>query len=256
MIPILNKKTLIYVSSAIDIDDFPNFNYGSRSVFDRDRRLSQTLLTIKNLKYFFPESDIIIFDAGKIYNKAIELINNTNNTEIYFLKNISDNVYQFSRKCSSKGLCETVLTLEFLREFGDKISEYEYFIKFSGRYIINKFSYNIDFSDSFFTKNIYKFKYEDNKSLGVPKDMCYDNMIYWAPTLIYGLPVTSIEEFNKGMIELYNFYNRKEQNFTGVDYEILFYNYIVNPLTKKLPFKEIDVLIEGRIATTGEIVLW
>lgn len=256
MIPILNKKTLIYVSSAIDVDGFPNFNYGSRSVFDRDRRLSQTLLTIKNLKYFFPGSDIIIFDAGKVYDKAVDLINKTNNARIYFLENINKDAYLLSSKCKSKGLCETILTLDLLKKFENKITDYEYFIKFNGRYIINKFSCNVDFSDSFFIKRIYKYKYEDNKSLRIPKDMCYDNMIYWAPTLVYGFPVSCIEEFNTGMSKINNFYNRKDQNVTGIDYEVLFYNYIVLPLTEKIPLKEIDILIEGRWATTGEIVLW
>lgn len=259
MIPIINKKVIIYVSSAIDIESFvkinygPGNNYGPRTIFDRDKRLSQTLLTIKNLKYFFPSSEIIIFDAGEVYDKAIESINNTNCAKIYFLKNFNQDAYQFSKNCSNKGLCETILTLEFLKKFDNKITEHEYFIKFSGRYIINNFSVNEDFSNSFFTKRIFKFDYDTSITLGVlPEHIYNNNIISWASTLIYGFPITSIEEFKKGMNEIYNFYDINK----SVDYEILFYYNIINRMTKELSIKELDILIEGRQATSGEAVFW
>lgn len=126
------KKTLFIISSAIYINDAPLSYSDKRSVFDGKKREEQTFNTIKSIRKYCKNSEIILIDSGIKNDMPSKILKSV---ERY--RYVGDN-YLVRKACDSskKGLGEAMSLIFGLKEF-EEISSYNYIFKISGRYFLN-----------------------------------------------------------------------------------------------------------------------
>lgn len=138
------SKLLVLISSVIDTPNTPLSYSQIRSVYNRDERYEQTQYTIKTIKHFFPEADIMMVECSNFENHPEQLNYLTSNIK-YFInlwdrKELHPNILGLS-----KALGEGTITIEAFNFLLQNNIQYEHLIKISGRYyFLNRFEYDID----------------------------------------------------------------------------------------------------------------
>ena len=136
------SKLLILITSVIDTPNTPLSYSQIRSVYNRDERYEQTQYTIKTIKKFYPEADIMIVECSDFENHP-EQLNYFNSNVKYFLnlwdrKELHPNIFGLS-----KALGEGTQTIEAFNYLEDNNIIYDNLIKISGRYhFLNRFEYD------------------------------------------------------------------------------------------------------------------
>lgn len=139
------SKLLVLISSVIDTPNTPLSYSQIRSVYNRDERFQQTQYTIKTIKHFFPEADMMMVECSNFENHPEQLSYLTSNIK-YFInlwdrKELHPNILGLS-----KALGEGTITIEAFNFLFQNNIQYEHLIKISGRYqFIDRFEYDNDF---------------------------------------------------------------------------------------------------------------
>lgn len=146
-------KNLIIITSVINISDNPLTYTNTRSVFNYDERLKQTLNTIESLNKI-KDKHVILVETSTIQEKDEKLLKNKVD---YYLNFNSDLVVKNIVDSSFKGSGEAIQLLKTLETID--INQYENIIKISGRYWLNE-----NFKESYFYNDLTMFKESHTKT--------------------------------------------------------------------------------------------
>lgn len=139
------KKAFI-ITSAIDVDKSSPLSYSlSRSYFDADERLRQTVATIANIDSRFPnDTFIFLVDLSENYATYRNILSYQRNLVFVSVKEEFPEIYNTVRTHPNKSHCETLLLAKFFEKYRNVLTGIDYFFKLSGRY----------FTDSSFTEEL------------------------------------------------------------------------------------------------------
>ncbi len=151
-----NNMNIVLITSKIYINNNVPYTYSKkRSIYTKDERYQQTLITIESIRRYIPNSYIVMID-NSIFTEY-EYNNLTKLTD-YFI-NITDNMElnYYTDNCKYKYLGELYQQLMAFNIFFKNINynNIKYLFKISGRYKINnKFNYmNFDNNMNIFKQN-------------------------------------------------------------------------------------------------------
>ncbi len=121
------------ITSVINTSSSSYF-YGPRSLFTSEERFNQSLNTIKTIRSFIPDSDILYIEGSIICDEWENTIKGLvthyiNNSDNVLSKNLID--------CNLKGAGEAIQILDTLNYMQNISKDYSHIIKISGRYFLN-----------------------------------------------------------------------------------------------------------------------
>lgn len=139
-------KTVFIVISVINFNNSPLSYAAQRSIYSADERLDQTKKTIASIRQYSPESKINLVELG-LTDVAEDLHSLVDDYSF-----VGDKKIVRLAVCSKfKGLGEAISLLYYF--FNNKLSNFDFIIKISGRY-----SLNANFSPLVWEKNKFVFK--------------------------------------------------------------------------------------------------
>lgn len=164
-------NNLVLITSVINTPNMPLSYTNMRSVYSRQERFQQTILTIESVRKFIPNSIIILIDCTDFlpeeYNYLKEnvdyLINLWNNNDV------KNNIFGKSKALGEGTM--TICGLEFIEQHN---ITYKNLFKICGRYVLNEqFDYSIYDNEFIITKKIndavctfiYKLHFKDVNKL-------------------------------------------------------------------------------------------
>ncbi len=186
-------KKAIIITSAIEVDNNYPLTYSNvRSFFNSEERFRQTVSTIASWDilsdedttiYLLDVSDnFMIYGAQLFYQKNLRFIG---------IKESIPEIWHDVRTHKNKSYCEQTIINSFLKKYKEELSQYDYFIKFSGRYLTDR-SFNMKFFDTapsgFYFKHPLKFDWNDSwgYQLVDRRHLQNDNKLYQYSSVIYG----------------------------------------------------------------------
>jgi glycosyltransferase involved in cell wall biosynthesis len=212
-----NPKNLVIITSVLNICDKPLSYYDIRSVFNIEERVKQTIKTIKSLKQFIPNLEILFCECSNIDIETEELIK----SNVNYFYNFNNN-QEIKEKVDSKykGWGEAVILLEGMKYI--KKYYYKNIFKISGRYYLNNLFDYQKFNNSY---NIFSLWDNSNKSL------C---------TIFYKINMYSLEIFKEKLFNSLPFLE------TGNSIEWIIYNFFSDHI---IIFDKLN--ISGYLSTEG-----
>jgi len=244
-------KICFVITSAIDIDGdmalkdntLHGTNAMMRSVFTPNERFEQTMHTILNIAKFQPDATMFVVDVGR--STPIELTF-FRNVEVVKLDEETKTICQTHE---SKGYCESKLMAAFLTKYADRLREYDYIVKMSGRYEFTKFDASVlteENLDKFLVKRFWEWDWSD--SWGAPAELNDNGKYRWAPTVTYAIGRYALVKFCEDMKAMPTRYENSYALYKTIDYEPLFYLYVV----RGHKLVTVDWRCAGLGASTGE----
>lgn len=203
---------LIIISSVINISRNPLSYTPVRSVYTKEQRYEQTILTIKSLEKI-KDKKILFIECSDITEYETNIINNVD-----FYKNIykDDNIKSIIDG-PHKGIGESLSILEGIKDIN--LSEYDNIYKLSGRYWLNdNFNYSfwdnddtIFFADQKYNGNISTVFYKINMKQ-------YNQWINLLKYICNTTQVIAIEQiFKENMTDYININNVGVMGFMSYD---------------------------------------
>lgn len=161
------KKALM-VTSVIDTDNSHPLTYSqTRSYFSNEERLRQTISTVCMLDHICDdETTIFLVDASERSEFYKSLFGYQTNLVYVDIRTEFPEVYNLIKTHKHKSYCEMLMQLTFLEKYKEKIAEYDYVFKISGRYFFDK---SVNFNscvpenlDKFLFKRPMEFPWNDS----------------------------------------------------------------------------------------------
>ena len=176
-------KLVYLIGSCIQFSNDYVVKWSSqRSYFNEEQRLIQTIDSVRNIKGNDPDAVIYLIDASeKEFPELVELQTQVTGFRYVQLHKLNPTLSTTVRTHRSKSHGECLIFLEFLRHHKEELREFDYIVKLSGRYQINRATFNKDFLDSnldkFYFIGPYYWEYEQWKHIAeyTPKDLVYEN---------------------------------------------------------------------------------
>lgn len=143
------KKAFV-ITSAVDVDSNAPLTYStSRSHFDTDERLRQTIYTIASLDSVSnTDTTLFLVDLSENYSYYKSILQYQSNLVFVSVKEEFPEIYQRVRTHPNKSHCETLVLLKFFEKYKSKLLEHDYIFKMSGRYFLDG-----SFNDLFLTEH-------------------------------------------------------------------------------------------------------
>ena len=233
-------KIAFFISSAINLDltTDVNFNYAPRrSAFSSEERFRQTQQTINSINLVMPDCHIYLLDISENYIEYKDRLSYVPNLTFVGLEGIDPDSAQLCRTHKSKGLCEATSTVKFLDHYIEELKEYDYVVKFSGRYFLTQFDKSIfteENKDNFLIHTLYNWPWKDH--WGYPESMKRNNELFWMFTCIYGFGKNRLEEFYQGVQQIPKYYIENPELALILDFEnAMYYNVLEDKPFVKFP---------------------
>lgn len=251
-------KICFFISSAIDIDNEHPLQYASqvhRTAYSAGERLRQTVTTVNSIKTLCPEAKIFVFDISKDYQQYRDTLQKIPNCDLEYIacEEISPDAAELCRTHISKGLCESMSSLVFMNHVKDKIKDYDYLVKISGRYQV------LSFDQSMLTdQNKHKYFFKITNELNWEKDWAYpaelnvNGKLLYCSTHMYGVGSNNFDLFKQQLTNIVQTYLRYDGVFTGIDYECIFANHVM----QHVEYMHIPWSSAGWTSVQGEYFEW
>jgi hypothetical protein len=142
-------KFVYVIGSCIEVsNEHPVKHTPQRSFFDTQQRLEQTQKTIDNIKQLDPDAVIYLIDSSvSEFFQFIDLANKDKKFHYVQINKTNPVLANIVRTHRSKSHGECLLFLEFLRHHKKDLVNFDYLVKLSGRYIINRERFTLDIFD-------------------------------------------------------------------------------------------------------------
>jgi len=248
-------KRAFIVTSSLEVDPTKNFKGTSvRSVFTTDQRLEQTKSTLQNLYQLDPMADVILVDSSPT---TFENELKAPNLKYIQLEQTNPKIAEVIRTHSNKSHCECLMLLDLLRNFKSTLKSYDFLIKFSGRYLIEKetystYIYNTSYLNKYFFKKPMDWDHTqfDHMRDAYPEEMIVDNRLRGHYTVAYGFGNQKIDHF-EALMALCAFYTDLESKMYDLDIEYIIYHFM-NLFDQNKDVITVPWTVTGRCGVTGK----
>lgn len=226
---VLNQNyNVVIVTSKIVTSSKP-FSYApNRSIYSKEERFSQLLVTVETIRKYIPDSFIILYDNSILKDEEYQTLNNI--TDCFINHHSDEIVNELTNNCIHKlygEISQTYKMLEYLRTYFHNMNIKNIF-KITGRYKIN---------DTF---NYSQYDNEDEMIFKRNKDVV-DRAYYF--TCFYKIGGKKINYFYQIMEEL--FQDIQNDAYEYEDYEV------VLPMLLYNKFKCVE-----HLGVTQDIAVW
>ena len=187
-------KKAIIVTSAIEVDNNYPLTYSNvRSHFSNEERFRQTVSSIANLDLATDsETHIYLVDISENSASYGAQFGYQPNLTYVGLKDRLPDVWQIVRTHKNKSYCENLCILSFLNLYKEELTQYDYYFKFSGRYLIDrKFDigfFNENTKPGFYFKHPMQFEWNDTWGYSMVdlRQEQNNNLLYQYCSVLYG----------------------------------------------------------------------
>lgn len=233
------------------------FTYSEkRTIFQADERFRQTIFTINSISATFPKSKIIIIDSSDNYKEYISTFMHFRNVEFIPLKEIAPQCFELVNTHQNKSLCESVLLNIIYKNYKDKLKQYDFIFKATGRYFYYNFTDELltpENKDKIFFKKPLNFEWNDSwrYSFIDRRALQNNNRLHQYCTVLYGFGAEHLDKFidiNEATIHLV-----KQPPMYHYDIETLSY-YLTRQYQDKLI--EVDWKVSGWDGTSGRFMFY
>lgn len=233
------------------------FTYSpTRSKFDAEERLRQTIFTVNSLQNSLPNTKIVIVDSSEEVYEYIVTFAHLKNVEFVHLKQLSVEAHEIVNSHPNKSLCESLLLNTYFKQNKKQLQQYDFILKATGRY------FYFNFNNSLFTeknKNKIFFKkplnFEWNEAWKYQfvdrRQHQNNNRLHQYCTVLYGFGSSQLDKFidiNEATVNLLN--NSKMSHY---DIETLSY-YFTRPFESDVI--ETDWIVSGWDGTSGRFMYY
>jgi len=250
-------KTAFIITSIIEPDNKYPLTYSSvRSFFSADERLNQTISTIAAITNIIDlDTTIYLLDASNHWEMYAEALFHQPKLKFISVKKEFPEIFEAVRTHENKSYCECTMLSTFLETYKNELSEFDYTIKISGRYIFHSTFDTTIFNEQNRDKVFYKtplcFEWKDswNYEMVDRRSIENDNVLRQYCSVLFGWG----KEQNQHMYGLLNKVSELLSHSYLRHYDIETLGYY---LTR--PFKDFIVetkwIISGRNGCTGNFV--
>lgn len=195
-------KKAIIITSAIEVNnDYPLTYSSVRSHFSSEERFRQTVATIAAFDQA-GDSDTVIYliDVSENYALYSVLLGYQPNLRYIGVKEHMPEIWQDVTTHKNKSFCEQTIIYNFLKKFEHELNEFDIFVKFSGRYLIDG-SFDIQIFNqqpsAFYFKHPMKFEWNDNWGYDLVdrRSIQGDNHLYQYCSVIYAWSKEYMEQY-------------------------------------------------------------
>ena len=133
-------KTAFIVTSSIEVNNYYPLSYNNnRTFFTAEERLRQTITTINSL-CFLSQKDTVIYlvDTSENFQEYRGLLSYQSNLKFISVKEEFPEIYQEVTTHPNKSRCETLLLSKFLNKYEKELLQFDYFVKLTGRYFLDR----------------------------------------------------------------------------------------------------------------------
>lgn len=186
-------KKAIIVTSAIEVNnDFPLTYSKVRSHFDSEERFRQTVGSLASLDQAMDDdTTVFLIDISPNYLIYCNQFSYQKNLVVVGVKDVMPEIWNTVTSHENKSYCEQLIINTFLERYKDVLLEYDYFIKFSGRYLVDS-HFNVRYFDTvkpgFYFKKPMEFEWNDQWRYEIVDNRQEqgDNKLYQYCSVIYG----------------------------------------------------------------------
>ena len=195
------KKAFI-ITSIIEVDNqYPLTYSATRSFFNSEDRLAQTLISISCLNTVINEGDTIyILDASyqRSYNEQFKF---QNNLKFIDVKEHFSDIHSEVTSHPHKSRCECLMLTAFMEKFKDELDSYDMIYKLSGRYFFESNLPLPESQDHIFFKTAICFQWSDSWGLDFLDRRLeqQDNTLRQYSTVFFGWA----KKFNADMLNIF-----------------------------------------------------
>lgn len=156
-------KTAYIITSAIESTSSPLTYSKTRSYFDSEERLRQTVMTVASLDQVSDHNTTLyLLDMSDNWEKYSEFFKYQTNLKFISVKHEFPKIYNEVTTHANKSRGETLATRHFLKSYETELKEYDVLVKISGRYFLDKsFDPSILSTDKIFFKHPRAFEWQD-----------------------------------------------------------------------------------------------
>lgn len=217
------KKALM-VTSVIDVDNSYPLTYSpTRSFFSNEERFRQTITTVAILDHI-ADSDTTIFlvDASEKSDVYKSILGYQPNLVYVDVRKEFPEVYELIRTHKHKSYCEMILQITFFQKYKERLAEYDYTFKVSGRYFfdssVNLNSCTPENTDKFLFKYPMQFDWSDNwgYSMVDRRALQNDNKLRQYSSVLYGWG----KQNNDAMLDIFRAVAEFTNNEKTMHYDI------------------------------------
>jgi hypothetical protein len=248
------KKAFI-VTSSIEVDNNYPLTYNPiRSYFSKEERLRQTVVTVSSIDTVCPtDTQIYVVDTSENYHLYENFFNWQPNVKYVSVRKEFSEIYKSITTHKNKSFCETLLMSTFIRAYQKELEQFDYFIKFSGRYFLDR---NFDESllneqniNRLFFKQPFRWQWDDSWGYDMVDRRVEqgDNELRQYCTVLYGWG----REYQDRMLDLLTTAPPMLDKMDGMDIETLSY-YLTRPWANDII--EVDWRITGWHGADGIFV--
>lgn len=236
-------KIAFYISSIINLDNARGFgNIPSRSAFSSAERFRQTQFTIANIRSLFPAAHLFLFEIGREVDQIRKDLRHVSNLTIISAEELDPAITELCRTNRSKGTCETAATLLFLKHYINKLKEYDYVVKMSGRYFFTKIDagfLNQENINRYVCKQIHSWEWKPEWNY--PELLKKNEKLFWTPSQSYAVGTGRLDEFHQSLATMYEYYLNNPELAKILDFECLLYHYVL----QNKPYVEVPWITGG-----------
>jgi len=132
-------RTAFIVTSSIQVDNQHPLSYNhNRTFFTAEERFRQTIMTVNSLNFLSqPDSVIYLIDTSEDCQTYREILRYQPNLKFISVKEEFPEIHNEVTTHPNKSRCETLLLSTFLNKYARELSEFDYFVKLTGRYSLD-----------------------------------------------------------------------------------------------------------------------
>lgn len=223
-------KKAIIITSVIEVNNNFPLTYSSvRSHFSAEERFRQTVSTIAAFDQAGDENTTIyLVDASENFSVYGVLLNYQKNLKFIGVKEHMPEIWETVNTHQNKSYCEQTIMLTFLEKFKDELANFDIFVKFSGRYLIDG-SFDIKIFDQkpsgFYFKHPMKFEWNDSWGYNLVdrRQLQGDNYLYQYCSVLFAWSKEYMEQYKNISRVIIEFCSHP--NGMSYDVETLLYFY-------------------------------
>ena len=207
-------KKAIIITSAIEVNNaYPLTYSATRSKFDSEERFRQTVATLATWDIAGDDhTTIFVIDTSKNAVSYGAQLRYQPNLVFISIKDDFPEIWETVNTHKNKSYCEQTIVHSFLTKYKKDLAVYDFFIKFSGRYLIDG-SFEIKYFDTatpgFYFKKPLEFDWSDSWGyyLVDRRQVQGNNKLYQFCSVIYGWSKEYFDQYldiSKVMLEFFN----------------------------------------------------
>ncbi len=239
-------KTAFFITSIIEVTNFPLTYNPIRSIFGPKERLDHTLKTIDSIVQNC-NATIYLIELSKNWQPYEQIFSKYPNLKFISVLEHFPEIHHEVTTHANKSRCETLVTKCFLEKFCKELKEFDFLIKLSGRYCIESgFSLNQIDKNKMVFKRPWSWTWKDEWNYHEVKLPGSDKLSQYC-SVIFGW---GQDHYDK-MLAIYQTMSEKLSmpHMQHYDIETWLY-YLTRPYQEYI--LELDWTVNGLLGPTGE----